>query len=193
MRRHIKWIPLVVIVIILICGLVYLIVSLRNGHKLPCDYLDSIPITDGTLQPDASIIYNNITFPKDQYFDLNYVLRNGSKTHNSVPIPYRRGCLCNLMPCVRLCCGASVFYDNVNFTCQRYTNESAKYLDYDVLDKHNETENWVLNDHFAFVYDKPCKGMFIADDGYDITYVIKPFTHFQFFRFNIFFINLLNF
>lgn len=181
MHRHIKWIPLVVIVIILIAGVVYLTVNLRSGHKLPCDYLDSINITDGKLQPDSSIIYNGMKFSKDQYFDVNYVLRNGTKDHVSVQTPYRRGCLCNRKPCVRLCCPAGVFYDNVKFKCQRHTNDLAKLLEHDVLDKHNDTENWVLNDHFAFVYDKPCQGMFIADDGYDITYVMKhEFTLFCF-------------
>lgn len=172
MHRHIKWIPLVLIVIVLIFGLIYLIINLRNGHKLPCDYLDSINITDGTIQPDSSIIYNNITYPQDQYFDINYVLRNGSKTHINVHSSYRRGCLCNIKPCVRLCCPAGVLYNRVKYKCQRHTNESANHLEHDVLDKHNDTETWVLDDHFAFVYDKPCQGMFIADDGYDITYVI---------------------
>lgn len=172
MQRHIKWIPLIVIVIVLVAGVVFLTVHLRKGRTLPCNYLDSINITDGTLQPDSSIIYNGITYQKDQYFDVNYVLVNGTD-HVSVHRPYRRGCLCNLKPCVRLCCPAGVFYDNVKFKCQNHTNDEAKRLEHDVLDKHNDSQNWLLNDHFAFVYDKPCRGMFIADDGYDLTYVME--------------------
>ena len=136
MHRHIKWIPLVLIVIILIAAIIYLIVNLRSGHKLPCNYLDSINITDGKLQPDSSIIFNDITYPKDQYFDINYILQNGSKTHINVNSTYRRGCLCNIKPCIRLCCPAGVFYNNVKFKCQRHANELAKHLEHDVLDQY---------------------------------------------------------
>lgn len=187
MRRHIRWVPLVLIVIILVAGLIYLIVNLRHGHELPCNYFDSINITDGTLQPDSSILYNDITFPKDQYFDINYVLHDGSKTH--MHSSYRRGCLCRIKPCVRLCCPAGVFYSNETQKCQRHTNKLANHLEHDVLDEHNDTENWVLNDHFAFVYDKPCQGMFIADESYNITNVIKTFTQFFLWNFSIRFIS----
>lgn len=173
MHRRIKWIPLLLTVIVVISGLIYLILNLQYKHKLPCDYLDSVNITSGTLQLDSSVIFNNITYPKGQYFDVNYVIRNGSKTHVNVISSYRRGCLCNIKPCTRLCCPDGAFYDNVNFKCQHYFNESAKHLEHDVLDKDNNTENWILDDHFAFVYDKPCQGMFIADNGFDITYVMK--------------------
>lgn len=177
MHRCFKWIPLVLIVIVLISGLIFLIVNLKNGQKFPCNYLDSINISDGAMQPDSSIIFNSITYPKDQYFDINYVLRDGSKTHINVHSSYRRGCLCNIKPCIRLCCSAGVFYNNVKFKCQRYTNGSAKHLEHDVLDENNDTEHWTLNDHFVFVYDKPCQGMFIADDDYDITHVIKVYVY----------------
>lgn len=172
MRRHIKWIPLLLIVIVIMCGLIYFIINLRNGHNLPCDYLDSINITDGTLQPDTSVTYNNITYPPDQYFDIDYVLRNGSKTHIKVQSSYRRGCLCNIKPCVRLCCPAGVLFSNRKNRCHHHINQSAEHFEHEVLDKDNATENWVLEDHFAFVYDRPCGGRFIVDDGgYNITNV----------------------
>lgn len=171
MHRHAKWIPLLFVVVVIISGLIFLIINLRYGHSLPCDYLDSVNITGGSLQSDSSIIFNNIKYPSDQHFDVNYILRNGSKTHINVNATYRRGCLCNMRPCVRLCCANGVFYNNQQFKCERHAAELAKHFVHDVLDRDNSTESWVLDDHFAFIYDKPCHGMFIADDGYDITYV----------------------
>lgn len=173
MHRHVKWIPLAFVIIVIISGLIFLIVNLKYGHSLPCDFLDSINITGGTVQPDASVLFKNITYPRDQYFDINYVLRNGSKTRVNVNSTYRRGCLCNIRSCIRLCCPDGVFYNNVNFKCEHHATKLAKHFEHDVLDVNNNTKSWILDDHFAFAYAKPCQGMFIADDSYDLTYVIE--------------------
>lgn len=172
MQRYLKWIPLVLVVIVIVSGLIFFIVHLLNGHTLPCDFLDSVNITDGTLQSDSSIIFENISYPSDQYFNINYDLRNGSKTRINMNSTYIRGCMCKIRPCIRLCCPEGVFYNHVNFKCENHTNDLAKNFVHDILDRDNNTESWILDDHFAFAHAKPCQGMFIADDGFDIIYVI---------------------
>lgn len=79
--------------------------DLNPASELPCDYFDSINITDGEHQ-NGDIIYKNVTYPKDQYAKVTTVLGYGKNKKGEfikVP-PYYRGCLCNRKKCVRLCC-----------------------------------------------------------------------------------------
>lgn len=186
MHRNVRWIPLIVIIVILFSGILLLFFNIQNSKKLPCDYLDSINITDGTLRSDLSITFNDITYTNDQHFEISYVLKNGEKLPTLQP--YRRGCICRLKPCVRLCCAAGTFFDDEINKCQNQTHPQAKLFEHDVLNEFNETEKWILDHHFAYVYDRPCQKRFIVDDNYSIINVmtLKIVCCFMFFHLQLF-------
>lgn len=158
MHQNVRWTLFALIITVLISTIIIIIiVNIQTNYALPCNYVDSIDITDGTLQSDSSILFHRSIFPKDQYYKVS--------SYST------RGCVCNTKPCIRLCCPLGVFYDNNQFKCHNQTHELANRFEQEVLDIHNQTERWTLEHHFAFVYEKPCSRMFIADDHYYLTHV----------------------
>lgn len=121
--------------------------------ELSCHYLDSVNITDGTLQADASIIFNGVIFEKANYAVVDYILQNGT-TRQTVN-PYIRGCVCTLKSCVRLCCPLGFYYENR----QCHPHKYAKSFEREVLD-----ENLSLDDHFVYVSDRSCSRYYTADE-----------------------------
>lgn len=170
MQRNVRWMVFALAISALITTIVILIVDVQKSRKLPCDYADSINITGGTYHSDKSIIFNGVKYPRNQYFNITYTLNNGEKTPTAKP--YRRGCVCNIgLHCIRLCCPARVFYDNERLKCHNQTHEAATQLEHQILTKNNVKMKWTLDKHFAYIYEKPCKRMFIADENYYITQV----------------------
>lgn len=138
-------------------------------NDLPCHFLDSVNITDGTLQPNRSIIYNGIEFPESQYLKINHDLDTKSDRHEVAP--YYRGCLCNRMPCMRLCCPHGTIFKIEDHRKQCLPHEEAKNLEGKILDQNDQTIHTKFNRHFAFVADSPCSRAYIADDDFTITHV----------------------
>lgn len=170
MQRNVRWMVFALAISALITTIVILIVDVQKSRKLPCDYADSMNITSGTYQTDKSIVFEGVKYPKNQYFVINYTVNNGEKIPTAKP--YTRGCVCNVgSHCLRLCCPRRVFYDNDRLKCHNQTHEAAILLEHQILTKKNTTEKWTLDQHFAFVYEKPCKRMFLGDGNYYITHV----------------------
>lgn len=169
MHRYTRWIPPVLLTIGLITGIIIFTLKFRPNN-LPCDFFDSINITDGALHSDLSITYDNITFQKNQYAKIDYILEGETKTHTSMP--YLRGCICNIKPCMRLCCPSQVLFDENTLKCTNQTHAAAKLFESDVIDEHNHTQKWILDHHFAYVHDKPCDKKYFAEGVYNITHVI---------------------
>lgn len=161
------WRPLLILMIR--SHIVSPIELVSSSKDLPCHFLDSINITAGFRQPNGSIIFNGISFPKNKIATLDYILVNGTE---NVPVkPHVRGCLCGLeKPCVRLCCphGSVSEYTNEGHICS--THESAKDLESEIVDKNNQTNTVKLHEHFVYVDHRPCKEFYVADE-FQITHV----------------------
>lgn len=139
------------------------------GRELPCHFLDSINITAGVIRNDKSIVYKNVTYSKNQYAKINYIIENGS-TRITVE-PYLRGCLCNNKPCIRLCCPFGTFSDlTVKQGRKCRSDEAAKEYEATIFDEFNEDHNVTLDHHFAYVDDRPCNKFYLAKD-YKMKYV----------------------
>lgn len=163
MRVEIHSIPVGVWLIIIIE-----LMSMQGGgasgsRELPCHFLDSINITDGTPQQDKSIIFDGITFTEDQYA---YVLKNESNR------TYPRGCLCNLKPCLRLCCPyGSIFERTTDGMSSCRSHEAATQFENEIQAEDRNAKNRLVNHHFGYVNDRPCEDLYgIAE--YQITDVI---------------------
>lgn len=136
------------------------VVSYTNKYdELPCQYLDSINTTDGMQQTDGSITFDGMTFTKDQYAQVDYILENG--VTRQLVKPYIRGCVCNTRSCVRLCCPLGSFYGR-NGSCHRHND--VRLLESEVLDDNMQTKSMVLDSHFAYVNDRPCTQRYLADE-----------------------------
>lgn len=147
--------------------------ALSVSTNLPCHFLDSINITDGALQPNKSIIYDGVAFPNNQYAKIDYILKSGEKR---TPVePHYRGCLCNLKPCMRVCCphGSILEINNEDSHCLPH-KEAAKFEGKIVDPTKNETMHVQFDQHFAIVDNFPCSRLFEAPKelyNFQITHV----------------------
>lgn len=140
------------------------LINIRSGgasRELPCHFLDSINITNGTQQQDKSIKFNGITFAEDQYA---YVLDNQSNQ------TYPRGCLCNIKPCLRLCCPYGSIYER-NGTSPCRSHEAATQFENEIQAEDQNAKNRLVNHHFGYIIGRPCLDMYGIDE-YKITDVI---------------------
>lgn len=109
---------------------------------LPCDFLDSMNITDGKHYSNRTISYLNYTFPFGQYAQINYTFDNKMKRLSVVP--YTRGCICNRKPCIRF--------------CQPY--DSTEKIDVYAENYDNKSVGMTHADHiFAFIHGHPCESL----------------------------------
>lgn len=122
---------------------------------LPCDFHDSINITDGLPGPDDSIQFNGIIFPRGQYSEIDYTLLNG--TERSPVNFHQRGCPCNVKTCIRFCCSPEKVYDpksgirelGAMFKCSN--NDKAKNLEFEIREENNQMKKVNLNEQFSYV------------------------------------------
>lgn len=132
-----------------------------NAAELPCDYYDSIDITNGLHFPNNSVFYDGMEFLPEHYAKITYKVENG--------IPVRRnavthGCPCMIRPCIRFCCPYGSF---TNFGGSSNQSTISNCIQHDrskdfkiKLQFHNGTINedvhaTQMQQHFGFV-NKNC-------------------------------------
>lgn len=132
------------------------------GRELPCNFMDSINITDGTTQHNKSIIFNGITFSEHQYAYVHETKSNQT---------YPRGCLCDMKPCLRLCCPyGSIFERSANGMSSCRNHEAAAQFENEIYAEDPNAKNLLVNHHFGYVDDRPCKDLYSISE-YKITKV----------------------
>ncbi|XP_055537390.1 G-protein coupled receptor Mth2-like isoform X2 [Wyeomyia smithii] len=73
----------------------------RTESELPCDFLDSVNITDGTKTSDGKIEHGGIVYEPQNYgmFDYGYDSSGQKVVSNHI-----RGCICHVKSCFYMCC-----------------------------------------------------------------------------------------
>ncbi|XP_061496511.1 uncharacterized protein LOC1276880 [Anopheles gambiae] len=119
--------------------------------SLPCDFIDSVNITDGERLPNDEIRHNGVIYNKTYYRVIDYDYQDFA-TKRYVP-NYVRGCLCAVRICVRLCCGEHEYLG------KRCTH-TDDYLP--ILVNVSATEAVDLRNHslYGFLYGKPCEQVY---------------------------------
>lgn len=150
---------------------------------LPCDFHDSINITDGLLDADDSIHFNGITFPRGQYTEMDYILVNG--TEYTAVNSHIRGCPCNVKTCIRLCCPPEKVYDKkfgikkIDERFQCANNDKAQNLEIEIRMGNNQMEKVNLNEKFSYVLaTSPKKYMYAK--RWEMKHVRKKNLHLKF-------------
>lgn len=172
MRGSANWMRIINMPLFLLIGL--LLINWPNvnaqTNELPCDFLDSVNITGGIYQSDNSILFDGIEFSVEQYAELNYTLDRGTKT---IPVEsYIRGCLCDRVLCVRLCCPLGTANRRTKGGLNCVPHDDANDLDHDIIDENNATIPTQIDQFFSITHSLPCKMMYISDNDFQITHVI---------------------
>lgn len=141
----------------------------NTTQELPCHMLDSVDITYGIRQPDGSILYDDIMYPRSQYATVDYIVEEGVKKFDD--FSHIRGCACNIKPCIRLCCPLGTYRTEGIDGKSCLPHPQSRTMEAVVLDEKNEKQILNLGHHFAWIIDGyPCKSMYPTED-YHITYV----------------------
>lgn len=147
-----------------------------RSDSLPCDFQDSVNITNGILQSDGAIIFNGTKYSKDQFAEIDYIVVNESKRETVES--HFRGCPCNVRPCIRLCCPLGQFIDSKNLKpglilqqIPCYNHPRAKDYQSEILDENRQPKIVKLDEQFSFaVLLSPVK--FFKPNNYRIIHVI---------------------
>lgn len=169
--------------VFLICGIVLTFVNWSDGfflstNELPCEFEDSINITDGRVLSDGSILHNGIKYTKQQFDTVNYRLVNNGKL---VKVPsHLRGCPCKVKTCLRLCCPLGSFVNmselkrgTILQEIPCYHHVAAKNYQSEIFDKNTyQSEIKTLDQQFSYaVLLKPTK--FYKLKNFQITNVMR--------------------
>lgn len=135
---------------VLLIASIYLKTSYSFDGQLPCDFHDSVNITDGFRHPNKSISFDNIVFSFDEYATVDYVLNGTERVKTESHI---RGCPCTIRPCIRLCCPYGSFVENTleDFSIECSKNEAAKNFEVPLLDTNNVTTTVNLDHYFGYI------------------------------------------
>lgn len=119
----------------------------RDNLDVPCRFRDSINITDGVRDSDGNIIFENVTYGKNDYGTYDYEFVNDIERRSVES--HIRGCVCRLKTCVRLCCARGEHFQS---GCTR--NESFYDRQIALMDRENASVD--LFQEFGYVVGKPC-------------------------------------
>lgn len=126
------------------------------SSQLPCDFLHSVNISNGKRDDSGGILHDGVYYEEINYATVDYSYDNGGK-RITVSV-HTRGCVCQVMNCVWLCCVADfVDYDGDYPTCSAFNVTSQLMVD--MIDDNGETEQVDLNkksDIFKVIWRESC-------------------------------------
>lgn len=110
-----------------------------DDTNLPCKYIDSIDIANGTKNTDQSITNEHITFSRDRHATFDYALEEneyGMLVRKAVT-PHSRGCLDNKLPCdyfdsVDISSGTLNADDSITFEHMTFPPEHYSIISYEI-------------------------------------------------------------
>ena len=143
----------------------------HDNLNVPCKFRDSINITDGYLDSDSNIVFDDIVYTSNHYGVFDYEFIN--ETFRQPAAPHYRGCICQLKPCVRLCCGRGSTFRNGSCVDHPNLLNLKIELSDDMGNKNNES----LFDVFGYTIGKPCSTVIeltpdiYPDDAWTMSYV----------------------
>lgn len=134
--------------------------------ELPCDFHDSINITDGIHHLNGSIFFKGLEFTPDQYIRTNHIL---TKSMERIRVEhYTRGCICNVRPCYRLCCLHGSFVDDMSSVAD---GECLKSKANQHLQKNGIDEN----DHIVYIDNACANRLAVNNSVFGIFHVLYIF------------------
>lgn len=127
-------------------SLILIVLFLRLHVKaiaLPCNFNESVNITDGTDHGNGSISFNGDMFHKNTYAMTDQIyLDNGTvKTVDR----HLRGCFCNLetsKPCVQFCCPENYIKNESNSVCEPFEHNALIIRNFGKSVEKNVTDNY---------------------------------------------------
>lgn len=151
------------VVIITLCS-----INRSNASFLPCEFHNSINITDGRRNYDGSISYDNITYTPNQFGVVDFIVKR--RVHVLVPV-HIRGCICEIKKCIRLCCPYGQKYDGAKGELVCSSHVGPHNVIDSIQNEHGKNQTITMKDHFGIIDGLPhCKHVY-QEEEFSIKYV----------------------
>lgn len=137
----------------------------EQKDNFPCNYLETINITDGTRNSDGSISHDGIRYSANHYKEFGYIYKN--YVHKQRVPKHIRGCICLYKMCIRSCCSNEE--DFVNSTCIVEDNINLNSFNISIHDINGKISihNLYDDDDYEITYGPACNGTVLGPDAYE--------------------------
>ncbi|XP_062708341.1 G-protein coupled receptor Mth2-like isoform X3 [Aedes albopictus] len=124
--------------------------------QLPCEFLHSVNISGGRLDDSGGILYNGVYYKDINYATVDYSYDDDGR---KIPVPvHTRGCVCQVVPCVWLCCLAEfVSYDGDYPTCSAFNDTDQLIVEMiNGTDGTEQVDLYQKDDIFKAIWKESC-------------------------------------
>uniref|UniRef100_A0A1B0BKK1 Methuselah N-terminal domain-containing protein n=1 Tax=Glossina palpalis gambiensis TaxID=67801 RepID=A0A1B0BKK1_9MUSC len=128
-------------------------------HKEPCNYSDTVNITDGLRLKDGSYSFEGLLISHNLTAAYNYKVVDGIQ--HSAP-KHMRGCVCHLKSCITFCCPPKLHYNESLQNCsanEEHTYSRQMHIDVKFYTGIEDKVN--INDKFIIRYEFGCKNKYV--------------------------------
>ncbi|XP_030375414.1 probable G-protein coupled receptor Mth-like 9 [Scaptodrosophila lebanonensis] len=153
-------------VVLLLMLVLLLIAGSATGRdgRYPCNYADTVNITDGLRLKDGSYSYAGVVVPPELIAEYTFKVIDG--------VEYRapkhlRGCVCLLKPCISFCCPNDLIFNVQHFNCTTPPESvnslpTAQSTHIELSHPNNSTAKVVkIVDHFVIRTELGCRNKFV--------------------------------
>ncbi|XP_053686623.1 G-protein coupled receptor Mth2-like [Sabethes cyaneus] len=126
--------------------------------SLPCDFIDSVNITDGVRDSWGNIIHNKILYRPKYYRTIDYDYEHFSQKKSVTN--YIRGCPCAVRLCVRMCCPQGYVFHRPKCVPSDEPLEVRVNTSLYNTERNFEVVDLAQNHMYGFLYGEPCKDFY---------------------------------
>lgn len=138
-----------------------------SGDIPGCDYFDTVDLSNSTQLADGSYVFKDIIIPSEKTGEYDFQMLFDGITQ---PIAkHTRGCVCQMMPCVRFCCDPRKTLVNERQQCDGIIPDYNTLINITLLNG-TEAEIDVVKEFAIQLFGIPCENHFSLDPDFDANF-----------------------
>ncbi|XP_062550723.1 G-protein coupled receptor Mth2-like isoform X2 [Armigeres subalbatus] len=138
------------------------------GSMLPCEFLHSVNISDGKRDSSGGILHNGVYYKQINYASIDYSYDDDGR---KIVVPkHTRGCVCQVMNCVWLCCTADFVSYRGDYPSCSALNASNQLI-VNMIDDTGGTQTVNINtrsDIFMAIWKESCRAYDAKPDEWNM-------------------------
>ncbi|XP_017843857.1 G-protein coupled receptor Mth2 isoform X2 [Drosophila busckii] len=130
----------------------------RNGLHTRCSFFDTVDLTNSTSFPNGSYEYAGVIIPSHYVGTYDYVYKNLGDRYDVAP--HKRGCICELKPCINMCCPWGEIYSKNRCVKDNNTQQAWPEPMINVTLRNGSVESVDIYKQFVVQSFRPCTEMY---------------------------------
>ncbi|ALC44064.1 mthl9, partial [Drosophila busckii] len=125
--------------------------------KFPCNFADTVNITDGLRLKDGSYSYAGVLVPPNLIAEYNFKVIDGVEYRAA---KHLRGCVCLLKPCISMCCPGELVFNTESWNCSKPAL-SHQVAHIELTHSNRSVSQVKISDHFVVRTELGCRNKFV--------------------------------